>query len=168
MQGRLAVDLAGPSGADTLIRFLNEGELVGIATALAGTPAPTSIVSNNASQTLHIERNAFIQVLKDHPEGAIAVVVLLSHRLTELFRFIEMTSNRSLTERVRYALSRLAVRNGKVNDSGETVLDVTQADMAKAAGASRQRVHLELQRLQALGVISLGYGSITVLKLDAL
>ncbi|MEX1165624.1 MAG: cyclic nucleotide-binding domain-containing protein, partial [Hydrogenophaga sp.] len=69
MQGRLAVDLEGPTGADTLIRFLKKGELVGIATVIAGTPAPTAIVAASAAQTLHIQRKAFLQVLNDHPNG---------------------------------------------------------------------------------------------------
>lgn len=164
MQGRLAVDLEGPTGADTLIRFLNKGELVGIATVIAGTPAPTAIVANGPAQTLHIQRNDFLGVLNDHPNGAIAVVTLLSHRLVELFQFIEMTSHRSLTDRVRYAVNRLAQRNGVPDAMGRIALEVTQADMAKAAGASRQRVHLELKRLETQGVILLGYGSMTVLE----
>ncbi|TDM09027.1 MAG: hypothetical protein C4K60_06645 [Ideonella sp. MAG2] len=168
LQGSLSVDLAGPSGADTLIRFLSEGELVGIATVLAGTPAPTSIVAQSAAQTLHIERSTFIQVLSDHPEGAIGIIVLLSHRMVELFNFIEMTSHRPLPERVRYALRRLALHNGRPSAQGQVTLAVTQSDMAKAASASRQRVHLELQKLQRAGVISLGYGLITVHQPEAL
>jgi CRP-like cAMP-binding protein len=168
MQGRLAVDLEGPTGADTLIGFLNKGELVGIATVMAGTPAPTAIVASGPAQTLHIPRKDFVQVLTDHPNGAIAVVTLLSHRLVELFRFIEMTSHRSLADRVRYALNRIAQRNGVPDAMGHMTLQVTQADMAKAAGASRQRVHLELKKLEAQGAIAIGYRSITVLKTELL
>lgn len=161
-KGRLAVMVAGPTGTDTLLRFVLEGELLGLPTVLAGTPAPASIVASGPVETLHIERGDFTQVLQQHPEGAIGIAVLLSHRLAEVFRFVEMTSHRTLPDRVTYALRRLARRNGEPGAAGTTTLRVTQGELAAAAGASRQRVHLELKRLQAQGLIDLGYGLITI------
>ena len=75
---------------------------------LAGSPFPVSIVAQAPASTLHIGRGAFIDVPKRHPEGAIGIAVRLSHRLAELFRFVEMTAQRPLAERVACALSRLA------------------------------------------------------------
>lgn len=166
-KGRFAAMVAGPDGSDTLLRFLLSGELVGLPSVLAGTPAPSSVVASTDAETLHIERNEFISVLTRFPEGAIGIAVLLSHRLSELFRFVEMTSNRSLGDRVNYALRRLGRRNGEARKDGTTRLKVTQNEIATAAGASRQRVHLELKRLQTQGLISLGYGEI-VIKTDKL
>jgi CRP/FNR family cyclic AMP-dependent transcriptional regulator len=167
LKGRFAVMVAGPSGSDTLLRFAIEGEIVGMPTVLAGMPAPTSIVASGAGETLHIARSDFVSVLTRYPEGAIGVAILLSHKLAELFRFVEMTSHRTLHERVIYALRRLARRNGEPGKAGTTKLKVTQGELATAAGASRQRVHLELKRLQSMGLIDLGYGSVTI-KTDKL
>jgi CRP-like cAMP-binding protein len=167
LKGRFAVMVAGPSGSDTLLRFATQSEIVGMPTVLAGMPAPTSIVANGPAETLHILRNDFISVLTRYPEGAISIAVLLSHRLAELFRFVEMTSHRSLNERVIYALRRLARRNGEPGREGTTRLKVTQGELATAAGASRQRVHIELKRLESLGLIDLGYGQV-IIKTDKL
>lgn len=167
LKGRFAVMVAGPSGADTLLRFAIQGEIVGMPTVLADMPAPASIVTSGPAETLHIKRIDFISVLTRFPEGAIGVAVLLSHRLAELFRFVEMTSHRSLNERVIYALRRLARRNGEPGKDGTTRLKVTQGELATAAGASRQRVHLELKSLQAQGLIDLGYGQV-IIKTDKL
>ena len=41
-------------------------------------------------------------------------------------------------------------------------LKATQAELANAAGASRQRVHLALKQLQAQGRLELGYGWVTL------
>jgi CRP-like cAMP-binding protein len=78
-----------------------------------------------------------------------------------------MTSHRSLNERVIYALRRLARRNGEPGREGTTRLKVTQGELATAAGASRQRVHIELKRLESLGLIDLGYGQV-IIKTDKL
>jgi CRP-like cAMP-binding protein len=167
LKGRFAVMVAGPSGSVTLLRFVVQGELVGVHTVLAGMPAPTSIVANGSGETVHIKRSDFVGVMTRHPEGAIGIAILLSHRLAELFRYVEMTSHRSLTERVTYALRRLARRNGERDKKGITRLKVTQGELADAAGASRQRVHLELKRLESLDLIELGYGQV-IIKTDKL
>jgi CRP/FNR family cyclic AMP-dependent transcriptional regulator len=163
LQGRLAAHLVSPDGRDTLLRWLDEGELVGLPDVLAGLPVPVTIKALGPAQTLHVDRHDFIQALRAHPEGAIGVAVLLSRRLGELFRFLEMSSARPLADRVAYALQRLARSHGVLETDGALRLRITQAELAMAAGASRQRVHLELQRLQAEGRLRLGYGTVTLL-----
>jgi CRP/FNR family transcriptional regulator, cyclic AMP receptor protein len=162
LQGRLDIMLAGPTGRDTLLRWLKPGEIVGLPTVLAGLPFPATIQAAGPAATLHVERKAFVNILKRHPEGAIAVAVLLSHRVAEVFRFIEKTSQRPLPERVTYALARLARQHGQPVKGDVLRLNITQSDLATAAAGSRQRVHLELMRLQSQGVVELGYGSILV------
>lgn len=163
LQGRMAAHLASPDGRDTLLRWLEEGELVGLPDVLAGLPVPVTIQALGPAQTLHVERHAFIQVLRAHPDGAIGVAELLSRRLGALFRFLEMSSTRPLSDRVAYALQRLARSHGVLEADGGRRLSITQAELAMAAGASRQRVHLELQRLQATGRVRLGYRTVTLL-----
>jgi CRP/FNR family cyclic AMP-dependent transcriptional regulator len=163
LQGRLAATLGRADGHDTLLRWLDDGELVGLADALAGMPAPVSVVAHGAASTLHVGREAFIRLLRQHPDGAISVAVLLSRRLGELFRYIEMTGSQPLADRVAFALQRLARSQGQADGAGGTRLKITQADLAAAAGASRQRVHLALQRMRADGRITLGYGWVTLL-----
>ncbi len=162
LEGRLDIMLAAPTGRDTLLRWMQPGEIVGLPTVLAGLPFPATIRAAGAATTLHVERKAFVAILEQHPHGAIAVAVLLSHRLAEVFRFIEKTSQQPLPERVSYALERLARQHGQPAKGGMLRLKITQSDLATAAAGSRQRVHLELMRLQSLGVVELGYGSILV------
>lgn len=162
LSGKLAAVLHGADGHDTLLRWLEVGELFGLTDALAGLPAPTQIVARGPSQTLHLAREHFTALLRQHPDGAIAVAELVSRRLCELFRFIELSAARPLADRVDFALRRLAATHGERDARGHTVLKVTQAELAMAAGASRQRVHGELKRLAAAGRLTLGYGRVTL------
>jgi CRP-like cAMP-binding protein len=163
LQGRLAVHLAGPGGRDTLLRWLDDGELVGLPGVLAGLPATVDIVAQGPARTLHVARADFLGLLQRHPDGAIATAVLVSRRLGEVFRMLEMGQGRSLTDRVDDALQRLAQRQGLADADGSLRLKITQTELADAAGASRQRVHLVLQQLQQQGRIRLGYGWVTLL-----
>lgn len=162
-QGRLAAMLGSAGGQHTLLRWLDEGELVGLPDVLAHLPSPVSIVAQGQASTLHIEREAFVAVLQQQPEGAIGVAVLLARRVGELFRYIEMTASRPLPERLRFALRRLARSQAQPDGAGGLRLHLTQAELATAAGASRQRVHLALQQLQTSGQVRLGYGTVTLL-----
>lgn len=163
LQGRLAVTLGSSDGRDTLLRWLDAGELLGLPAVLGGMAATVSVEAQGPARTLHVPRADFIALLQRHPEGAISVAVLLSRRLGELFRFVERSSSRSLSERLDFALQRLARSQGQPDGAGGVRLKATQAELANAAGASRQRVHLALQQLQAQGRIRLGYGSVTLL-----
>lgn len=164
LQGRLAVTLGSADGRDTLLRWLDPGELVGLPAVLAGMPATVSIVAQGPALSLHVPRADFIDLLRRHPDGAIAIAVLVSHRLGTLFRHMELSQGRTLADRVTYALQRLARSQGQPDGAGGVRLRVTQAELADAAGASRQRVHLALQQLQAQGRIRLGYGCVTLLE----
>ena len=163
LQGRLAVTLGSADGRDTLLRWLATGELVGLPAVLAGMPATVSIVAQGPARSLHVARADFIDLLRQHPDGAIAIAVLVSHRLGTLFQYVDRSQGRSLADRVDYALRRLARSQGQPDGTGGVRLKATQAEVAAAAGASRQRVHLALQSLQAQGRIHLGYGWITLL-----
>lgn len=162
-EGKLRASQGTPSGHETLLRFMLSGELMGVPNVLAGSPFPISVVAAGPATTLHIERQHFIELLRGDAEAALAIAVLLSHRVAELFRYIEMSSSHSLRERVLFSLRRVARLHGERDGAGHTRLRLTQGDLAMASGASRQRVHLALQALQLEGRVRLGYGQLTLL-----
>ena len=163
LHGRMAAVLGRADGSETLLRWLDEGELVGLPDVLAGQPAPVSIVAQGAATSLHLDREAFVALLLAQPDGAVGVAVLLARRLGELFRYVELSSARPLADRLDLALRRLARSQGEPDGGGGLRLRLTQADLATAAGASRQRVHLALRQWQAAGRVRLGYGTVTLL-----
>jgi len=52
--------------------------------------------------------------------------------------------------------------------SGEPVLPMTQADLARMVGTSRSRVNSQLRRLESEGLVRSGYRGITLLDLPRL
>lgn len=162
LQGRLAIMLSSSSGRDVLLRWLDAGEIVGLADVLANCPSPVSIVAQGSATTLHVAREDFVGVLQQLPEGALAIAVLLSRRVIELFDYVEMTGAQALPERLMFALKRLVRSQGVACATGGMWVKVTQAELATAARASRQRVHLVLRQWQAQGRVTLGYGGLTL------
>lgn len=163
LEGRLAATLGRSDGHDTLLRWLDPGELLALPAVLGGMRATVSVEAQGPARTLHVPRATFVALLRSHPEGAISIAVLLSRRLGALFRFAEHHGSPSLDERLDHALQRLARSQGEPDGAGGVRLKATQAELAHAAGASRQRVHLALKALQAQGRLELGYGWVRLL-----
>jgi len=158
LEGRLAASVAHVDGSDTLLRWLDAGELLALPSVLGGMPATVTVEAQGPARTLHVARADFLALMRRHPEGAVSIAVLVSRRLGDLFQFVERSRGRSLAQRLDFALQRLARSQGERDAAGGVRLRVTQAQLADAAGASRQRVHLALKQLQAQGRLDLGYG----------
>lgn len=163
LQGRLSASLGSADGEELLLRWLESGDLIGLVDVLAGLPSPATIVAQGLASCLHVGRADFLRVLAEQPAGAVGIAMLLARRLGGLFRALEQQQTRPLIDRVGFALTRLARSSGEPDGQGGLRLKITQAELAKAAGASRQRVHLALRELQARGRVTLGYRTLTVL-----
>ena len=167
LEGRLRASTITPDGEENLLGWLREHELFGAPNVLSGIPFAIDIVADGRAVTLHVAREDFLRVLLEVPAAAIAIAKVFGHRLARLYELINASGHRSLTDRVRAHLLRLAVQHGHAAERGGIALDITQGDLAAAVGASRQRVHAELRRLQDQGAIELTYRRIVVRSLPA-
>ena len=67
-----------------------------------------SIVAQGPARSLHVARADFIDLLRQHPDGAIAIAVLVSHRLGALFQYVDRSQGRSLDSSPRCARGKAA------------------------------------------------------------
>lgn len=165
LHGRLRVSVASLDGQEQLLRWLVPGEISGLSSAIAGLPYPADIVAASDSEVLLIGRPRLLALLQTHPAVALELLRVLGVRINQLIDALADQSIRSLPQRVEAALARMARFNAEPTEGG-WLLRVTQEDIARAAGASRQKVHIQLQRLQGRGRLQLGYRSIVVLNGD--
>jgi CRP-like cAMP-binding protein len=99
---------------------------------------------------------------------ALAVLACRHHRGAMNFALRALT--RPVAARLAYALLSIVRHreSGGGSLTGPMALPLRQEDLANIVGMSRQTVAPLLRRLQEKGVVSLGYGSITVLDRNAL
>jgi CRP-like cAMP-binding protein len=161
-RGRLRAVTHGPNGDEHLIRWVEPGEAVGVASVLTGLPFQTDLVSSGESQALWIAVDAVLGVLRRDPEAGIAMSRFLGSRLSEALELVAAQSQSRLDDRLRAALEHFATENGEELPDRRVRLRLTQEDMARAVGASRQRVNEALLRLQAGGEIEVGYRRIVI------
>ncbi len=163
LSGQFRILLNSIDGHSQLVRFLTEREMYGVPSALANAPFPTDVVCDKAGEMLIISRDNLITRLRSDPDFALALITNLATRVAELFGFMEADLLPSLRARVYQALMRLAKYHGTASrQSEETILYFTQSELASNVNASRQKVHVELKRMEKEGMVKLGYRTITL------
>ncbi|WP_439113421.1 Crp/Fnr family transcriptional regulator [Hydrogenophaga sp.] len=163
IKGRLRVSVTTPEGEEQLLRWMLPGEISGLSSVFAETTYPADLVSAGPSQVLHVERAGLVDLISRDATVAVDLLRILGLRINQLFDTLADQGMHSLQQRVWAALERIAKFNSVAVADG-LQLRVSQADLAQAANASRQRVNQQLQRFQAQGLIRLGYRNIVLLR----
>ncbi len=162
LSGRLRIALVSPNGEELLLRWFKAGEITGLTSMVSGAPFSADLIATGPTRVLHVEGRRLIDAIHTDGELAMAVIRILSLRVNHLMDLLLTNQGTSLQQRVWAALLRLASYHGVATPDGVR-LELSQEEIAHAVGASRQRVNLELRRIERLGRIRLGYRSIVLL-----
>jgi len=128
-----------------------------LAPVIANQPFNFNIVADCQSEVLHIQRERLLEHLGRDPTTALAITMMLSSRLNNVLEMFGTQAFESLADKVWGRLVQLAMQSRQAN-TPTVCIEVTQADLARSVGGSRYRVGLELNRLEAMGVIALSRG----------
>jgi len=103
------------------------------------------------------------RLLRDHPEISLKLVVALGRKLREANERLARQSFQTVQSRVATVLTQLVEQARTEGASASDVLiSLTQADVAKLAGSSRESASRFLAVLERAGVITQGRGKLTV------
>lgn len=161
-RGRLRAVMGGANGEERFIRWVDPGEALGVGTILTGLPFRMDLIASGDIEVLWISSDTVLEVLRSDAEAGIAVARFLGARLTEALEVVAGQSQPRLEDRLQAALIHFRQQNGEALPQGGVRLRLTQEDLARAVGASRQRVNEALKRLQLQGKVELGYRRIVV------
>lgn len=160
LRGRLRSVTSLPDGTEHLIRWIEPGEAIGVASVLAQLPFQADLIASGQGEVLAIPGDVFVDAIRLDAEVGLAVSRLLATRLSEVFDHVAAQAQGRLQDRLLSTLHHLAVENGEHLAGGLIRLRVTQQDISDAVGASRQRVNEALQCLQRTGHVQVGYRQI--------
>lgn len=161
MSGRLRAMAHTTSGAEQLMRWMEPGEVSGLSSVLEDLPVPVDLVAEGRTELLVLPKEPLLRWLRSDAEASLLFARVLVRRVNELldtaFDRRSHGPSHPIGERVWSTLQAWARENGHAVGGGWTMLRVSQADIANGAGASRQRVNMELKRLVCAGRLRLGY-----------
>lgn len=151
LQGSVKVCVEGADGSSVIIAIRGAGEVVGEMSLLDGLGRSATVITQEESVVLWLDRVAFWEKLWDMPPVAYNLTHMLSRRLRLLTVRVQVFSSQDVRGRVAHQLLAFAREYGQPVEGGAhghhgqdaTVIPfrLTQIDLASMVGASRVRVN---------------------------
>lgn len=169
LHGRLKVVRVTPDGQQIVVRFVNPGDLYGIAKALRRSDYPATALAIVDSVTLVWPNAVWDELVAAHPTFAGNVMQTMGQRLDEAHTRLKELSTEEVASRVAHTLLRLVKHSGREAHEG-VVFDfpLTQQDIAEAAGTTLHSVSRVLSLWEKAGLVSTGRRKIVVLDVGGL
>lgn len=165
MQGRLRCTVTQADGNIQSVGWLMQDELFNVANLMAGDPSRVTLVADtDATRVLMFDRPTLLALINEVPGAGEGIAMGLSRRMLQLHDVIAVLGFKSLLDKLRAVLFWWTKHYAPAAIDGSVELWVSQSQLAEAVGASRQRVHLELQQLRDLGEIDIAYRKVIVRK----
>jgi CRP-like cAMP-binding protein len=132
---------------------------------LSGQPAIGSIAADGAVRTLFLPKAAFDRIVEAEPRFYRAFNLLLCERFALSFRLLAEARGLSPEDWLRQRLAGVAEVQGRAATvpAAQTTLTMSQTELASMVGLSRQTLNVLLTRLQARGLVEIGYRKIRLL-----
>jgi len=150
-EGRIMLTRLSCSGRETIIEFVGPGEFFGEVPLLNGGIAPYNAMALQPTVFLVVRKHEFKQLLDD-PEACRALIDVLARRCSDAWTQIEVMGNSLLEEKVRIMLEWLVHRMGVPTSEG-IQLRVSQSQLAKMIGCSRESLNRQLSVFKSQGLI---------------
>jgi CRP/FNR family cyclic AMP-dependent transcriptional regulator len=165
--GRVRITANTATGKEVILNVMKPGDVFGEIALLDGQPRTAAATTLAPSQLMIIQRADFVALMKREPQLAVHLIELLCERVRWTSGQMEDSSLLSAPQRLAKRLVSLAASQGQPADAG-VQLKISQEQLARFLGLSRQIVNKHLQVWRRRHWISLGRGSIVVANEQAL
>lgn len=156
-------------GRDRTLELLTPGGMVGELSLVDRYPRTATVAALHDTVVAVLDYDALDGVLERHPAMAIDLLRHFSDRLRRANEAVADMALMDVKARVSKLVLELAARFGQPAADGIDVdHGLSQEDIARYVGASREMVNRALAELQARGVVRLRPGGMRILRRDVL
>lgn len=165
-KGRVKICVVDERGAELVFALLSEGDLLGEMAVLDGQPRSATAIAFGETETLCIERGAFLDFLRTSPRASASIISLLCRRLRETDRTLEEIAFLDVAGRLASKLLQMGTSgaNGPPSREHTPTTSITQEELAHLVGASRTMVNKVLNSFADLGYVRMARGATAVLN----
>ncbi len=169
MSGRVRICTSGPDGREMILYVMEPGEIFGEIAVLDDHERTADAFTLEPTRLMMIRRRDFKPLLRADPALADYFIRLLCQRFRWVDQVVEDSAFLPLAARLAKRILFLS-RGGEAGraEGGETRLKVSQEELARMMGASREAVNRTLQVWHREGHVELSRGRIEILDRAAL
>ena len=169
LHGRLKVVQVTADGQQVVIRFVNPGDLFGIAKALNRPDYPATATAVVDSVVLAWNMEVWDDFMTRHPAFALNVTQMMGQRIQEAHTRLREMSTQDVEHRVAQALLRLVRQSGRKVKEGILVdFPITRQEIAEVAGTTLHSVSRVLSGWQDAGLVVVGRRKVIVCDVEGL
>tara|TARA_R110002110_G_scaffold14698_1_gene67667 strand:+ start:97437 stop:98156 length:720 start_codon:yes stop_codon:yes gene_type:complete len=155
-------------GREFIASEFRAGDCFGEMGLIDGFPRVSHAVATADCLLQIIDRKDFDALNALHSEFAVSVMLTLCRRLRFVFGLVAEAGGLSLNQRLALNLYRLSYSQGCRDETNELYVSVSQEELGRMLGTSRQTVNKELHKLVEEGSIELRYGKIYFSDLESM
>jgi CRP-like cAMP-binding protein len=157
LHGRLRVTQTTPHGEQIVVRFVNPGDLFGIALAIGRTTYPGTATAAADSLALVWPSAAWPEIMAAHPSLAANAMRMVGSRLQEAHQRVRQLSTEDVERRLAHALLKLAQDAGIAKKSGvEIDFPISRQDLAEMTASTLHTVSRIMSSWEAAGILDGG------------
>jgi CRP-like cAMP-binding protein len=158
-EGRVKIGALTDDGKQTLLAFIEPGELFGELAALDGGPRDEFAEAAEKSTVVLLPADVLRQMVENDPTLAMGITRLIGLRRRRIERRLKSLLFRSNRQRLVSLLLELAEQYGVPSTDPPGVrltIKLSHQDMASVIGSTRETVTVVLGELQAEGLVNIG------------
>jgi CRP/FNR family cyclic AMP-dependent transcriptional regulator len=156
VSGKVKVTRTSNDGREVILNILSEADIFGEMALLDGLTRSATVTAIEDSELFIIQRNQFLEFLKEHPEISIALMQELSKRLRTADMQIKSLSLKDAEGKVATVIVQLANDHGRIRQGAVEIEKLPlQQDLANMAGTSRETISRTLHSFAKKGLIEL-------------
>ena len=165
--GKVRISASTRDGKEMFLNIMEPGDTFGEIALLDGNPRTATATTTATCELMIIPRGQFLALLRREPTVAIHLLQLLCQRIRWTSAQAEDSALLMVPNRLARRLLSLAKLHGQQSPKGVQLI-ISQEEMGRFLGISRQAVNQYLQEWQAKGWVAVGRGKVTVLDESAL
>jgi CRP-like cAMP-binding protein len=166
--GRVRISASGAGGQEVFLNIMEPGDTFGEIAVMDGLPRTAGATAVEQTALIVIKRADFLQLLEREPRRGIHLLKLLSERLRWTSELVEESAFLAGPARLAKRLLILASLHGRAAGIGQLELRISQAELARFLGISRQIVNQHLSEWRRHGWVELGRSQIVIRNAAAL
>jgi CRP/FNR family cyclic AMP-dependent transcriptional regulator len=158
VSGRVKISRLSAGGREQILNVIPRGGHFNTIPMFDNGPCPANAEALTSVSLLMLPRRALLRVVEEHPPLALALLHEFTGRVRHLVNLVDDLALHTVQGRV----AGLLIAQAEAAESGIAIEPLTQADMAARLGTVREMVGRTLKTFEALGLISIERGAITI------
>jgi CRP-like cAMP-binding protein len=163
LSGHIRVVQTSPEGHQVVARYINEGELFGIAVAMGRSTYPATAVAAVDCVALSWPNSAWTDLQSRFPSFGASAYQTIGSRLQDTQSRIMEMSTEQVEQRIAHTILRLVAQSGRKTENGiEIDFPITRQDIAEMTGTTLHTVSRLLSAWEDKGLVRGGRQKVTV------